>query len=173
MPLHAVVLDERFAAAVRFGDAARKRGLPIRRMRGDVTDLWHGELHRLWKERAVPIAGLTAYGALFCLEQLAWDRRMRVIYHGAHTCLGGGRVEHALAVPAEISPLRQDQPRDVANDPLDWSADVADLIALVESHGGWAGLTPVRRATAVRYLTPGAAFDSTLYSWVIAPPARG
>ncbi len=83
VPLHAVLFDERFAEAVRFGNEARRRGLPARGVRGDLTDFWLAELHPLWRRQARPIAGLTAYAALFCLERLAWDHRMRVVYHGA------------------------------------------------------------------------------------------
>ncbi len=124
VPLRAVLFDERFAEALRFGEAARERGLPTRSLRADVTDIWYGELHPLWKTRAVPIAGLTAYSALFCLEQLAWDHRMRVIYHGVHP-------------PASNS------------GPTDWPSRVASMIADVESHGGWTGLAPAPRAPAL------------------------
>jgi hypothetical protein len=148
-PLHAVVFDDRFAAAVRFGNAARSRGLSTRGVRGDVTDLWYRELQPLWKVRAAPLAGLTAYGALFCLEQLAWDHRMRVIYHGVHE-------------------TRPDE-EDVTAGTADWPADVAAWIAAVDSRGAWTGFAPARRTTARRYPTPGPAFAATLHSWVIAP----
>ena len=151
-PLHAVMFDERFIEAVRFGNAARARGLPTRTVRGDVTDLWYGELQPLWKERTAPIAGLTAYGALFCLEQLAWDHRMRVVYHGTHAAEHDGQ--------------------DVADEPADWPADLAAWIDVVDSQRGWTGLAPARRTMAHPSLTPGRAFASTLHSWVIAPPAR-
>ncbi len=151
-PLHAVVFDERFAEAVRFGHAARGRGLPTRSMRGDVTDLWYGELHPLWKERPAPIAGLTAYGALFCLEQLAWDHRMRVIYHGTHATGQAGQ--------------------EVLDEAAHWPADLAARIAVVDSQRRWAGLAPARHTPARRSLTSGPAFASSLHSWVIARPAR-
>jgi hypothetical protein len=96
--LYAAVFDERFAAAVRFGAAAREQGLRIRGVRGDVTEFWYEELQPLWKQRALPLAGLTAYAALFCLERLAWDHRMRVIYHAAHTTLSNSDVGHVLAL---------------------------------------------------------------------------
>jgi hypothetical protein len=167
IPLHAVVLDERLAEAARFGASARSKRLSTRVVRGDVTDLWYGELYPLWKERAAPVAGLTAYAALFCLEQLAWDHRMRVIYRGAHARRADGRVEHILAGPQEIvqalAPTAQ----------CDWPAELASSIAAVESSRGWTGLAPASGASERRCFTEdGVHSAATLYSWVIALPAR-
>jgi hypothetical protein len=159
VPLHAVVLDERFAEAARFGGIARGQGLPTRAMRGDVTDFWYSELHPLWKQRAVPVAGLTAYAALFCLEQLAWDHRMRVVYRGAHALRADGSVEHVLAGPQEIVDALS------PGAACDWPAKLASAIARVESRGGWTGLAPAETSL-------GPLPASTLYSWVIALPSR-
>jgi hypothetical protein len=187
IPLHAVVLDERFAEAARFGASARLHGMATRAVHGDVTDFWYGELYPLWKQRAVPIAGLTAYAALFCLEQLAWDHRMRVIYRGAHTRRADGRVDHVLAGPR---PVVGSIGPGIA---CDWPTELASSIGTVESHGGWTGLAPASRGSEERCRTHDAthvgrlrgrrggpqahaalAHDhgSTLYSWVIALPAR-
>ncbi len=145
-PLHAVIFDERFADAVRFGQQAARLGLPVRGLRGDVTDYWYAELHPLWKRQARPLAGLTAYAALFCLERLAWDHGMRVVYRGEHTPLAGGEADR-----------------------IDWPAQIASLIALTEARSTWSGLPPLRRAAETRVLTAG---EQPLHSWVIAPPAR-
>jgi hypothetical protein len=179
IPLHAAVFDERFAEAVRFGAAARERGLGVRGLRGDVTDLWYEELQPLWTHRAVPIAGLTAYAALFCLERLAWDHRMRLIYRGAHTPLENGQVEHVLALPKGISvPIRTSEPailgasavldaardapighgvdtaRDASAAHADWPVEIASMIAQIESRGGWTGLPQAHRSTELRCRTP-------------------
>ena len=166
-PLHAVVLDERFAEAASFGARVRLHGLPTRIVQGDVTDLWYGELYRLWKDRAAPVAGLTAYAALFCLEQLAWDHRMRVVYRGVHTRGTDGRVDHVLAGPQRIVQAigRTAQ--------ADWTAELASSLAAIESQGGWTGLPPTSGAPERRCFTEnGAHSPATLYSWVIALPAR-
>jgi hypothetical protein len=171
LPLHAAVCDGRFAAAERFANVARGQQLPIRALRGDVTDLWYHELHPLWSERPAPIAGLTAYAALFCLEELARDHRMRVIYRALHRPLSTGEVEHLVALPGEVS-------MGVAPHwSADWPAEVAAMIARVEHRSGWAGLAPAPRAMELRCVTPAAprttsSPEITLYSWVIAPPAR-
>lgn len=77
---HAVIYDERFESAHHFGEAARSLGVPARAIRGDVTQLWYAWLNPLWKREPAPIAGLTAYAAMFCLERLAWDQRLRMIH---------------------------------------------------------------------------------------------
>jgi hypothetical protein len=167
IPLHAVLVDERFAEAASFGASARLKGLSTRVVRGDVTDLWYGELYPHWKERAAPVAGLTAYAALFCLEQLAWDHRMRVIYRGAHSRGADGRVEHVLAGPQRIVQAIGSTAR------CDWAAQVASSIAAVESLGGWTGFAPASGAYERRCFTENAVHSpATLYSWVIALPAR-
>jgi len=170
-PLHAVLLDERFAEAARFAAVARSEGLRTRAMRGDVTDFWYAELHFLWKQRAVPLAGLTGYATLFCLEQLAWDHRMRVIYRGAHTPRPDGQLEHVLAGPPQaLDALAQ-------GCACDWPAAIASIIARTERQGGWAGRAPASCAIEQRCVTRDASRGqrpaSTLYSWVIALPSRG
>jgi hypothetical protein len=164
IPLHAAVLDERFAEGVAFGQAARDYGLPTRALRGDVTDLWYRELYPLWKERAAPLAGLTAYAALFCLEQLAWDHRLRVIYRAAHRVLANGAVEHLVSAPEEIAvpALRQA--------PADWPRDLASMMARIESERGWTQLPPAQRPLERAHA--GADAVVSLYSWVIARPGH-
>jgi len=74
-----VIFDERFPASVAFGLDWQARGEPVHAIRGDITDLWFHDLHFRWQQGPVSIAGLTAHGPLFCLEQLARDHGMRVI----------------------------------------------------------------------------------------------
>ncbi|MGH8259734.1 MAG: hypothetical protein ACREUG_08590, partial [Steroidobacteraceae bacterium] len=74
----AAVFDERFAAARRFGAAMQRRGLRVHAIRGDVTQVWYSHLHPQWKRAQSPVAGVTAYAAMFCLERLAWDHGLRM-----------------------------------------------------------------------------------------------
>jgi hypothetical protein len=78
--LHLAIFDHRFAAGRQFASSSEARGIATRPIANDVTSLWYSELHPLWKQQPVAIAGVTAYGALFCLERLAWDRGMRVLH---------------------------------------------------------------------------------------------
>jgi hypothetical protein len=74
-----VIFDQRFPASIAFGEEWKARGAAVHAIQGDITDLWFHDLDIQWKKRPVPIAGLTAHGALFCLERLAWDHGMRVV----------------------------------------------------------------------------------------------
>ena len=84
VPLYKVLYDTRFPASVAFARRAAAGGLAVRAMAGDMTPFWYDDLYHRWKQGPAAIAGLTAYGALFCLERLAWDQRMRVVYRGEH-----------------------------------------------------------------------------------------
>jgi hypothetical protein len=162
VPLYAAVLDARFAHAEQFGAALAPHGIPTRTIRGDVTDLWYSELQLRWRERAVPIAGLTSYSALFCLEQLARDQWMRVIYRGIHRRLSDGRVEHVLS-GAQVASVRD-------ADNAAWPLAIATLIAQIDP----AAPAGAAAATRARYLTPATPIaeelQEPLYSWVIGRP---
>jgi hypothetical protein len=79
-PLYKVIYDRRFPASVVYGLEAERRGLSTHAINGDMTNIWYHELHPRWKQNPAAIAGLTAHGPLFCLERLAWDFKMRVIF---------------------------------------------------------------------------------------------
>ena len=108
---HTVLFDSRFAQGRAFGAEGARLRMNVRGFEGDITNVWFHELAPVWRsiassagsERVVAtadmaIAGLTQYGALFCLERLAWDAGMRVVY----------RAEHQLGSPApRMASLRQ------------------------------------------------------------------
>jgi hypothetical protein len=82
--LYKVLVDQRFAPARAFGREAQWRRQAVRAFNGDVTDVWYHDLYHRWKEGRAAIAGFTTYGALFCLQELARDARMRVIHRVEH-----------------------------------------------------------------------------------------
>jgi hypothetical protein len=84
LKLHLAIFDQRFTAGRQFASSNEARGIATRPIANDVTELWYSELQPLWKQRPVAIAGLTTYGALFCLERLAWDHGMRVLQRQQH-----------------------------------------------------------------------------------------
>ena len=85
-----MIYDERFPKSLTFGWKMQSLGEPTHAIRGDVTNVWFHDLDPQWKQRPVPIAGLTAYGALFCLERLAWDHGMRVVVRETQREKGDG-----------------------------------------------------------------------------------
>ena len=172
LPYLAAIFDERCAAGQDFAGEARKCAIDTRPIRGDVTDLWYSRLHPVWKQRPAPIAGLTGYGALFCLERLAWDHGMRVVYHGSHRLLADGAVEHVLAG------FTQDlaRPTGSPGNRSAWGASVAQLISRIEPPSAANPLPQARRSPQTMQITRGAPLgadaEHTLFSWVIAPTRR-
>ena len=113
--LHKVVFDRRSAAGRSFGsEIARTAGAHlVHAIDGDVTDVWYHDLYPRWQRDPAPIAGLTDFAAIFCLERLAWDFGMRTVFRAEHgpqcdaaTGLRIARVIAALPVglPA-VAPL--------------------------------------------------------------------
>ena len=82
--LYKVLYDTRFATSVAFARRAAAAGVPVHGMAGDMTRFWYDDLYHRWRQGPAAIAGLTAHGALFCLERLAWEQRMRVVYRSEH-----------------------------------------------------------------------------------------
>jgi hypothetical protein len=171
LPLYAALFDRRFSDSRRFSVAARRLGIAIRPISGDVTDVWYSELHPRWKESAVPIAGITTYGPLFCLERLAWDHGMRVVYRGSHQRRSDRTIEHRLdAAAPQLGALHHKlSGRDA------WPVEIAALMAGISplakplplNRNGLSTITCVGQC-APTASEPGEA----LYSWVIAPRAR-
>ena len=79
-PFHMIIVDRRFAESRACAAKAARVGQRVAWIDGDITDLWYDELDHLWRREQAAIAGLTGYGAFFCLERLAMDRGMRVVF---------------------------------------------------------------------------------------------
>jgi hypothetical protein len=77
---HRAVFDERFAECRAFAADLRSTGVCTSAISGDVAELWYSDLRVHLRENRLPVAGLTGRAALFCLEELARDVDMRVIY---------------------------------------------------------------------------------------------
>jgi len=161
-PLYKVVFDERFSSSRAFAEEAERLGHSVHGIKGDMTDLWYHDLYARWKEGPAAIAGMTAHGPIFCLERLAWDQRMRVVFRIDHRYRGNGSIEHALSGPSSM--LRQAA---VLSNEMNWSTEVASLVT---------------RCPAVRFQTSQsnvigptekhADDPEHLISWVIAPIHR-
>ncbi len=159
VPLYKVVFDSRFADSVAFGAEARRLGLPVHAIAGDMTDLWFNDLDQRWRKGPAAIAGLTAHGPLFCLERLAWEHGMRVSYRAEHF-RDGHRISGPEALVARAGAL--------SDSGSAWARDVAGLVA--RHPASWSGTTETALGTPARGLIA----DGTepLISWVIAPVRR-
>lgn len=161
--LYKVLYDTRFAASRAFAHRAAAHGLSLAAMAGDITPFWYDDLYHRWKRGAAAIAGLTGYGALFCLEQLAWDQRLRVVFRAEHTPAVAGCVRHAVEGAAELV----EDARALAGS-SSWAESMADLVARCPAERATRASAQVTSAAASAPLRSG----EPLFSWVIAPDGR-
>jgi len=159
VPLYKVVYDERHAPCRAFAGEAKGLGVAVHGIRGDITGLWFNDLDARWKKEPVAIAGLTEQGPLFCLERLAWDHGMRVIYRADHT-YRDGYMEHDLSGSDRM--LREAV--ELSSSGPDWSARVASLLTRCPASRAQASKLTVGTPAAKQAGDPG-----HLVSWVIAP----
>lgn len=167
MPFYKVIFDERFSDSVAFARQMQRLGATVHGITGDMTDFWFSELHGRWTKEPVAIAGLTQHGPLFCLERLAWDHRMRVVYRAEHRIRPDGRVEHALSGPEEM--LKQ--AADLIGGGPDWGPHIANVV-----HRCPQACAQVAETTIVTALPksstrnePQDVGPDPLISWIIAP----
>jgi hypothetical protein len=161
--LYKVVYDARFSAGSEFARRASALGHDVHAIHGDMTRFWYDDLYHRWRNGAAAIAGLTGRGALFCLEQLAWDQRMRVVFRAEHSVGADGCVAHHF----EGAPMLLSSATAAVVDPS-WAAAMADIV-------GQCSPGRVQRATAsaVSTAVSTAPVGESLFSWVIAPVTRG
>jgi hypothetical protein len=79
-PFDMVIFDQRYAQARDFALQTREAGLDCMAIKGDITDLYFHDLSLRWNRGPTTIAGLSTKASLFCLEMLAGDRGMRLVY---------------------------------------------------------------------------------------------
>lgn len=161
--LYKAVYDTRFAASRAFGERMAARGITTAATTGDITGLWFDTLYPQWQKGAAAIAGLTARGPLFCLEQLARDHGMRVVFRAQHSSSSAGAVQHEL----EGADVVVDAVRRVAAD-TDWVSVVSDVIARHPRASALNASVQVHTARPALQVPE----DEVLYSWVIAPVIR-
>jgi hypothetical protein len=159
VPLYKVLYDTRFPASVAFARRAAAGGLVVQAMGGDMTRFWYDDLYHRWQWGPAAIAGLTARGALFCLERLAWDQRMRVVFRGEHSLASGGCVAHRFEGPAALLPKAKGAATESS-----WAAALADVVAACPRDR-----TKRQQTHALTAQAETLPATETLFSWVIAP----
>ena len=97
LDLYKIIYDERFSPSRRFAELSKQLGGTVAAIRGDVTDVWYNDLYFRWQEGPTAIAGLTSDSALFCLQQLARDVPMHVVYREQHKLSAGPQTFAAAA----------------------------------------------------------------------------
>jgi hypothetical protein len=161
LPLYKVIFDRRIAASAAFGQEIGRlvTPSPAHAIDGDVTDVWYRDLSPRWKQRPEAIGGLTAYGALFCLERLAWDVGMRVVLRVNHDEQADGSLKHHVhgGTPERAEAMD----RGFRRAGMQWSSYAARIITTTR-----AASPGTLRVPQLGPPTPG------LVSWAIAPIGR-
>ena len=162
LPLYKAIYDTAYAPAVDFAGRMRRQGVAVHAIEQDITSVWFNDLELQWRRSPAAIAGLTAPEALFCLEHLAWNHRMRVVFRVTHQRGADGVIEHHIRAPQDV--LRYF--KDTLDDGHGWGASMAELaIHSRQDHAsGTENLTRGSRGGDVQGLP--------LVSWVIAPVVR-
>lgn len=156
-----VVTETRWVAAAAFAAETGTQGIPVRAIDGDVTALWYDELQPLWRARPVPIAGLTARPALSCLEHLAWDHGMRVVYHAEHRQRADNTCTHLAHMPIHgLSTAELDAQAER------WSGHVASVLARMDTKSA------IARGPSAACMAAAGDEASTVFSWMISPVVR-
>jgi hypothetical protein len=133
---HRAVFDDRFAESRGFAAELNGMGVFTSAIRGDVAELWYADLRVHLSKNRLPVAGLTDRAALFCLEELARDVGMRVIFRADHMMDQNGHTEHSAVGPASLVAAARSLPQEAgfgrtvavllgqfdANEPCDTSA---------------------------------------------------
>ncbi|MGH9685861.1 MAG: hypothetical protein ACRD5K_02060 [Candidatus Acidiferrales bacterium] len=166
-PLYKVFFDERFSSCAVFADEMNRRALPTYAIRGDITEVWFGDLYFRWKQGSgqhgpTAIAGLTAPGPIFCLEMLARDAGMRVALRVDHRQVGG-RIEHEFAGPENV--LARADGLEASGE--EWPQRMAELVAEFPAARGAAQKMSILGRAAADGDDP-----EHLVTWVIAPIQR-
>jgi hypothetical protein len=150
-----IVADTRFAASREFAAEALRRGDSITWIKGDITTLWYEELDHRWRDEKTPVAGLTEFGAFFCLERLAMDRGLRVAFKGEHR-RDGPQILHVLTGPGDVVTER------TTLSDRNWPPEIAHLSMASRVSGPVT--SRLHRTTSLRGEQP-----SLLVSWMITP----
>lgn len=155
-----IIYDDRFQDSRVFAVESSKLGAPIHAIRGDVTDLWYNDLYHEWKKRPAAIMGMTTDDSLFCLQILAQDHRMHVVFRVDHNYLPGNRLEHVITgtsqVPSKMS--------DLANVGPAWNVHMSNVILKYPDARANKAETKI-----ITQLDRPVTEQQALVTWVIAP----
>ena len=151
------VFDERYDECLEFARELEHRGAVTSGIRNDVAALWYEDLRPRLRQTKSPFAGLTDRAALFCLEELARDVGMKVLYRIDRTVEQGGRVRHELTGPAAIVEAARD-----LGAAQSFGRAMALLASDMEARGPW-------NIASLKRTGPSSPENgSVLVSWVIA-----
>jgi hypothetical protein len=151
------VFDERYDECLVFARELEHRGAATSGIRNDVAALWYQDLRPRLRRTTLPLAGLTDRAALFCLEELARDVGMKVLYRIDRTVEPGGRVRHDVTGPAAVVEAARNLGAEKS-----FGRAMALLASDMEAQGPW-------NIASLKRTGPSSPQNgSVLVSWVIA-----
>jgi len=162
LAFHRAVFDERFVECRGFAAELHSAGVFTSAIRGDVATLWYDDLRVHLRESRLPVSGLTDRAALFCLEELARDVGMRVIFRADHIIDQNGHTQHTAVGPASLVAVARNLPEEAG-----FGRTMAVLFSQFDSSGlniSGAGDMAAQKRTGP--FTP--ANKTALVSWLIA-----
>jgi len=155
-----IIYDDRYQDSVLFAEESNKLGAAVHAIKGDVTDLWYNDLYHEWKKGPAAIMGMTTEDALFCLQILAQDQRMHVVFRVEHNYLPGNQIEHVISgtsqVPHEIADLADIGPA--------WSIRMSNVLMEYPDER-----TRKNETKIITRLDRPVTEQHSLVTWVIAP----
>ena len=102
-----VIFDQTLAAGALFEVEAVGRGASALAIGDDAGSVWMNAIEPRWKlgpeHGPAAVAGLTGRASLFCLELLARDYGMGVVYRAEHAPAADGSVLHVITAPGQLS----------------------------------------------------------------------
>jgi hypothetical protein len=158
-----VVFDREHPAAVAFGQVAGTKGLPAQAIGRDVTALWYDDLYHRWRQGPAAIAGMTPPRVAYCLQVLAQDSGLRMVFRAEHMPAAEGGLAHRVTGPKAML----DRAREL-DKAADWPRAVAQLIAGCPADFSGKSTVALNSPSA-----SGCASRQPLVSWVIAAPPSG
>ncbi len=162
LAFHRAVFDERFAECRGFAAELHGAGVFTSAIRGDVAQLWYDDLRVHLRENRLPVAGLTDRAALFCLEELARDVSMRVIFRVDHLISQNGHARHTAVGPASLVAVARNLPQEAG-----FGRSMAVLFSRFDI--SWLNISGAGDMAAQKRTGPFAPENRTaLVSWLIA-----
>jgi hypothetical protein len=155
-----VLFDNTSAEGAAFGAEVAARGASTRAVGIDLGSLWMHEIEPQWKNRPAAIAGMTSGPHLFCLELLARDYGMGLVYRVRHEIGASDHYRHIITGPAVLSSWTNQ----LTATGRDWARCAAALA--MDCPGS---LRPSRDVDLVDLASCSAFGERSLFSWVIAP----
>lgn len=161
-----LIVDTRLRESKRFADALSVNGAAILQTDGDVTDLWYRHLHCQWSSGVHSVAGLTCHDTLFCLERLAWDYRMRLVYRADHLRGNDKKTRHAVHGYSGVG---------IAGQGLENAGEFwPEYAGLLVGQRARSTATPlVATHVGLRVLSSAVGSATSAYSWILAPIRSG